>query len=155
MSAKQIRIASEADIPEMHRIRMSVRENRLSDPSKVQPGDYRPMIGERGRGWVAEVDGQMAGFAVADQSRANIWALFVDPGFEGRGIGRALHDTMVDWLFTGGEEQVWLSTAPGTRAERFYTSAGWRYTGMQDGEARFELSRQDWLTAPSPRSAKT
>lgn len=142
----QIRIASEADIPEMHRIRMSVRENRLQNPARVQPDDYRSMLADRGRGWVAEVDGQMAGFAVADLALANIWALFVDPEFEGLGIGRALHDAMLDWIFAAGAEQVWLTTSPGTRAERFYQTAGWRYAGLQDGEARYEVSRQEWLS---------
>ncbi len=35
----QIRLATEADIPEMHRIRTSVRENRLADPCLVQSND--------------------------------------------------------------------------------------------------------------------
>ena len=87
----QIRLATEADIPEMHRIRMSVCENRLADPSLIQPSDYRAMLAEHGRGWVAETGGRIVGFAVADLSRRNVWALFVDPAFEGRGAGRRLH----------------------------------------------------------------
>lgn len=147
----QIRIATDADIPEMHRIRMSVRENRLLDPATVQPDDYRPMLHDRGRGWVAELDGRMLGFAVADRSRANVWALFVDPAFEGRGVGRALHDTMMSWVFTADVERVWLGTDPGTRAARFYSAAGWRLVGTQHGESRYELSRKEWL-ARRPRS---
>ena len=140
----KIRTASEADVPEMHRIRLSVRENRLPDPSLVQPDDYLPMLTSRGRGWVAELDGTIAGFAVADRTRANIWALFVEPACEARGVGRALHDAMMDWIFGAGVERVWLSTDPGTRAERFYRSAGWRYVGDQHGEARYELSADEW-----------
>ncbi len=141
----QIRPASEADIPEMHRIRTSVRENRLAIPSLVQPGDYRAMLAEHGRGWVAESDGRIIGFAVADLSRRNVWALFVDPASEGRGAGRQLHDAMMDWMFAAGAEEVWLGTDPGTRAERFYRSAGWRFAGGEpNGEARYEMSRDDW-----------
>jgi GNAT superfamily N-acetyltransferase len=138
----QIRTASEADIPEMHRIRMSVAENRLSEPGRVQPDDYRVMLRDRGRGWVAEIDGRVVGFAVVDRSRANIWALFVDGAFERRGIGRALHDRMMDWLFATGAERAWLTTETGTRAERFYRAASWRHVGTENGEARYELSRQ-------------
>jgi GNAT superfamily N-acetyltransferase len=142
-----IRQAVEADIPEMHRVRMSVQENRLSNPALVQPEHYRPMLLQDGRGWVAEIDGRIAGFAVADLARANIWALFVDPPFEGRGVGRALHDTMMEWVFAAGAEQVWLGTSPNTRAERFYRRARWRYAGQEpNGEARFEMTRDEWMS---------
>lgn len=130
----------------MHRVRLSVRENRLSDPARVQPHHYRSMLNEHGRGWVAEVEGRIAGFAIADLSRSNVWALFVDPAFEGAGIGRRLHDAMLDGMFAAGAEQVWLSTDPGTRAERFYRSAGWRLAGREEnGELRFERSREGWI----------
>ncbi len=147
----RIYVASEADIPAMHRIRMSVRENQLSDPSLVQPRDYRSMLAEHGRGWVAEVDGRVAGFAIADRTRSNVWALFVDPTFEGRGIGGRLHDAMLDWLFAAGTQLVWLNTDPGTRAEHFYQAAGWHHTGLQaNGEARYEMSREQWLSRSLP-----
>jgi GNAT superfamily N-acetyltransferase len=140
-----VRLATAADVPAMHRIRLAVRENRLADAAAVQPDDYRAMIGRDGRGWVAEAGGKIAGFAIADLRRGNVWALFVDPGMEGRGIGRRLHDEMMDWLFAAGAPSVWLSTDPGTRAEAFYRAAGWRYAGDQRGEARYEMDRDQWL----------
>jgi len=89
------------------------------------------------------------------RSRANIWALFVDPGLEGRGAGRALHDAMIDWIFGEGLERVWLGTEPGTRAERFYRSAGWRYIGNESGDARYELTASEWTSlAGHSRRAK-
>ena len=134
-----VRVATEADIPAMHRIRLAVRENRLADPSMVQPDDYRPLLGANGRGWVAEAGGAIAGFAVADLVRRNVWALFVDPEMEGRGIGRRLHDVMMEWFAAQGVERVWLSTDPGTRAEAFYRAAGWQPAGDHHGEARYEM----------------
>ena len=141
-----IRPALEDDIAEMHRIRMSVRENQLADAAVIKPDDYRSMLNERGRGWVAEIDNRIVGFAIADLTRANIWALFVDPACERCGVGRRLHDTMLEWLFTSGAEQLSLGTEPGTRAERFYVAAGWRYGGRDaNGEARYRMSRRAWL----------
>lgn len=126
----------------MHEVRLSVRENVLSDPARITYDDTRAMIETRGRGWVVEADGRIAGFAVADHSRRNIWALFVAPAFEGRGIGRALHDAMVEWLFAVGDTPVWLTTERGSRAERFYRAAGWQWVGaVESGEIRFERTQ--------------
>lgn len=150
----QIRIAEESDIPEMHRVRTSVRENRLSDPALVRPHHYRALLRKHGRGWVAEAEGRLVGFAVADLRRSNVWALFVDPGHEGRGIGRRLHDAMMDWFFAAGAELVWLGTEPGTRAEGLYRRAGWRFVGIEpNGEARFEMSREAWLASSGSAGA--
>lgn len=140
-----VRAATEDDIPAMHAVRVAVRENRLGDPGMVTPEDYRRLIGPDGRGWVAEADGRVAGFAVGDRTRDKVWALFVDPACEGRGIGRRLHDAMMDWFFASGAETVWLSTDPGTRAEAFYRAAGWEAAGEHRGEARYEMRRARWL----------
>lgn len=136
----------------MHRVRTAVRENRLADPARVQPHHYLAMLEEHGRGWVAEAGGRILGFAVADLARCNVWALFVEPGREGGGVGRRLHDTMLAWMFEAGAERVWLTTDPGTRAERFYRAAGWRSAGGDPGgEVRLEMTRDAWL----PRSPAT
>ena len=134
-----VRIASIDDISAMHQLRLSVRENVLTDPAKVRPNDYCAFLTEKGRGWVYELDGGVVGFAIADSSTRSIWALFVRPGFEGRGIGRALHDSMLDWLFLTDRSPVWLSTQAHSRAETFYVAAGWRRVGvLANGEARYE-----------------
>jgi GNAT superfamily N-acetyltransferase len=87
-------------------------------------------------------DQRIVGFAVGNRSTQNIWALFVDPGHEGKGHGRRLHAVMVEWLFAEGVQCIWLSTAPGTRAQRFYESAGWTFCRiLPDGEAYYELRR--------------
>lgn len=76
-----------------------------------------------------------------DQDPA-IWAMFVLPGHEGRGIGHGLLEVAVNWLWSRGAERIWLSTDSGTRAERFYRDRGWLEAGRLDnGEIRFELNR--------------
>jgi GNAT superfamily N-acetyltransferase len=105
-------------------------------------GDY---LTRRGKGWVCEVDGVLAGFAIADLHGHNIWALFLRPEFQKKGIGKRLHDQMLDWYFSHITITVWLSTSPGTRAEGFYRKAGWVETGMHGkGEIRFEMTYEAW-----------
>lgn len=129
----QIRLATLDDIPAMHRVRLAVRENALLDPSRVQPADYAALLTGSGRGWVALVGDRLVGFGIANAANRNVWALFVDPGFEGRGIGRQLHDELLDWLFGLSSEPAWLTTEPGSRAEQFYRVAGWQETGWEPG----------------------
>lgn len=139
-----IRVALRDDIPAMHRIRLAVRENRLTSTA-IREEHYVPAIEETGRGWVAVEDGAVLGFAVGNRNDGNIWALFVDPIHEKRGIGRKLQEAMIAWLFQEGLDRLWLSTDPNTRARKFYEASGWRFVRiLSDGEAMYELY------APSP-----
>ena len=128
----------------MHRVRLAVRENRLSDPTKVQPEDYVTMLSSSGAGWVAKLQDRTVGFAVADLTRRSVWALFVEQGHEEIGIGRALHDTMMSWFCDQGAEEISLSTGLGTRAVRFYLAAGWEQGDVEDGELKFRISCARW-----------
>ena len=76
------------DIPQLMKVRFSVTENVLSDPSLVTEADCAEYITKRGKGWVCVVEDKIVGFAIADITGNNIWALFVQPGFDGSGIGR-------------------------------------------------------------------
>lgn len=134
-----LREARRADIPAMHRVRLAVRENRLTSTA-ITEADYVSAIEVHGKGWVIEDDGLVVGFAVGDARDGNIWALFVDPRHEGRGCGRRLHDAMVAWLAQQGLDCLWLTTQPDTRAQGFYEAAGWQCVGRTPkGELRLEL----------------
>ena len=139
MSATEtLREARADDVAGMHRVRLLVRENPLRS-AIVAEADYLPYLHDHGRGWVIEVDGGVRAFAIGDRRDGNIWALFVEPGYEGRGYGRRLHELMVAWLAAHGCPRLHLTTAAGTRAERFYERAGWRRAGIApSGEVRFE-----------------
>ncbi len=135
------REARPEDIEQMQRVRNAVQENKLSDPGLVTYQDYMDYLFVRGKGWVCEADGMITGFAIADIQEDNIWALFVLPEFEGKGIGSRLHDLMLHWYFAQNKNRVWLSTAPGTRAEAFYRRKGWIEMGTHgNGEVKFEKS---------------
>ena len=140
-----IREATPGDIAQMQLIRRMVKENILSNPGLVTDEICRTYLTERGKGWVAEAGDQILGFAIADLKDSNIWALFVHPDHEKKGIGRALHDTMLDWYFKNGKTRAWLSTGPGTRAEGFYKKLHWERTGKRpNGEVEFELTLDTW-----------
>ncbi len=113
----------------MHAVRLAVKENALRSAA-VTEASYVPAIEETGRGWVVEVEGVVVGFAVGNRVTGNVWALFVHPEHESKGYGRQLHGAMLSWLFAQGVERAWLSTEPGTRAQRFYETAGWQYQGV-------------------------
>jgi GNAT superfamily N-acetyltransferase len=140
------REAQITDIAQMQVVRNSVKENMLSNPALVPDKDVEDYITRRGKGWVCEIDGNIVGFSIADLQDHNIWALFMHPDFEARGIGKELHRLMLDWYFSQTRETVWLGTAPNSRAEKFYRMQGWKEVGMHGkGEIKFEMDFEAWV----------
>ncbi len=142
------------DIQQIQRVRNAVRENRLSDPALVSDADCADFIGRRGCGWVCEIEDEIVGFSIVDLVENNVWALFVHPDFEAKGIGKQLHAMMLDWYFSKTETTLWLGTAPGTRAEIFYQKQGWTPAGeVNKGEVKFEMTAKAWqlLSRPHPQ----
>lgn len=140
-----IREARVEDIPQIQVVRNSVRENTLSNPDLVTDKDCEEFITERGKGWVCEIERKITGFSIVDLNDNNIWALFVDPDFEKKRIGKKLHDIMLDWYFTQTKKSVWLGTSPNTRAEIFYRKSGWNEIGMHGkNEIKFEMTFDNW-----------
>jgi len=147
----KIREGKIEDIKQMQIIRNAVTENIISNPDLLPDKDYEEFMFERGRGWVCEIDNQIVGFSIVDWQENNVWALFIMPGFEKQGIGRQLHDIMVDWYFTQTKETIWLGTTPNTRAELFYRKAGWKEIGMHgEDEIKFEMTFANWSGVRKP-----
>jgi GNAT superfamily N-acetyltransferase len=126
--AATIRRATEVDRDRVNEIRFSVTENVLRDPSRVTVADYKWFEQNPGV-WVWEEKGRILGFSAADTRDGTIWALFIDPVHEGRGIGRALFAKACDVLRENGHRTASLTTQPGSRADRFYQRAGWKVIG--------------------------
>ena len=104
-----------------------------------------------GRIWVWEEAGAVQAFAAGDVRDGWIWALFVAPEYEGRGIGRALLSMACETLRNAGYTVANLSTAAGTRAERFYTENGWTLvSNNRRGELLFN---KQLLIAPGCHAA--
>jgi GNAT superfamily N-acetyltransferase len=136
-----IRKATTADRSRITDIRLSVRENRLGRP--VEVAEKAKWIYGNSAFWVWEEDGVVQGFSAADPRDGTIFALFVHPDYEGRGIGRALLPRACDELRAAGYSEATLTTDPGTRAERFYRSDGWiEVRRQEDGQIVFKKPLQ-------------
>lgn len=141
MSEPSFRRADSADIPAMSAIRLAVTENVLSDPTRITPDMYEDFLDRSGRGWVAESGGEIVAFSYANKVDGSIWALFVKPGQEGRGLGKALLGLAVAWLFELGHERVHLSTGADTRADRFYAMEGWHRQPLSATEIMYARNK--------------
>jgi GNAT superfamily N-acetyltransferase len=142
----RFREASPSDMPGISRVRTSVTENLMTRDQLERRGITEASVAASflvdSRGWVAEHDGQIVGFSIADRKSHSIFALFVLPAFEGQGIGSRLFDLATQWLWANGSDRIWLTTAQGTRAARFYERRGWIANGRgQHGDVRYEQVR--------------
>ena len=132
-----IRPAVRDDMPALWAVRHSVTENTLT-PGRISDEELRHSIEEGGRGWVAEEPGRIVGFSIGLNS-GNLWALFVRPEAEGRGVGSALHQAVLDWFSQQRLDRLWLTTGTETRARSFYEARGWSLAGPHGSdEVRLE-----------------
>ncbi len=140
-----IREATLNDIKQIQIVRNAVKENTLSDPSLVTDEDCAEFLFDRGKGWVCVMDNIVVGFSIVDMQENNVWALFLLPEMEHKGIGTALHNIMLDWYFTQTQKTLWLGTTPNTRADMFYRKIGWTHVGMHgSNEIKFEMQFEEW-----------
>ena len=143
------RRARPADAAALFRVRVSVRENYQSEAGLaevgVTPGSVAALLeSSDARGWCIEADGAIVAFALARVSERDLFALFVDPGHQGRGYGTALLARAVRWLHASGIDTARLSTGRRTRAIDFYLKRGWRdVSAATFGDAVLESPR--WL----------
>jgi len=122
-----------SDLKEIYRIRQSVSENILEHSYHDFVELAIPFIDD-GNAWVWEENGIVVGEIAFDLDKSYIEVLYVDPGAEGKGIGRALLRKCCLELKKYGHKEVTLSTSPGTRAERIYIQSGWVEIGVDSDE---------------------
>jgi GNAT superfamily N-acetyltransferase len=103
------------DLPQITIVRTSMRENHLSVAQLAERGITEQLIaaemvsGDLGC-WVAEAQGTVVGFSMADRYKANIFALFVLPDHEGHGHGSALLSQCETWLKSHRSSEANLCT---------------------------------------------
>ena len=139
------REATPNDIAQIQLVRNSVKENVLTNPDLVTDHHYLDFLTNSGKGWICEIENKIVGFSIVNLKEQNVWALFIDPDYEGMGIGKQLQKIMLDWYFDQTSDNIWLGTDPKTRAEYFYRKSGWNEIGTHgDGEIKFEMTIEKW-----------
>ncbi len=94
-------------------------------------------------------EGAIRGFATTGPARdgadaGELMALYVEPEFWSRGLGRALLGAARDRLVQQGYERAVLWVLEGnTRADRFYRADGWSPDGTRRAEAIWGVEAGD------------
>lgn len=143
----ELRIATAADVETLFDIRTSVTQNHLSREQMaglgITPEALSSILEQEPCAWIAHRNGEAAGFAMVDGEIGEVFALFIRPGFESLGIGRALMARAEEYLFER-HALIWLVTDgnPGIRANGFYQRLGWQRVGRVDArDVRYEKHR--------------
>ena len=144
-----LRPATEADVEALFTIRTSVRENHQSRAELarigVTPGSVARMLRTDCAAWLVEIRGEPVAFSMANATDRSVFAMFVRPGYEGQGFGRALMQCAEEWLFARGADEIWLATGsnPSLRAHGFYRHLGWEEAGkLADGQVKYAKKRK-------------
>lgn len=128
----QIRRAEVGDIEGIFSVRTRVVENHMTHAELAEIGvtatALPAMLDGPGCGWVALDGASVVAFAMANAQQASIFALFVLPAYENRGLGRRLLHAAEQWLRAQGCLHLWLETDANdhVRAHGFYRHLGWR-----------------------------
>jgi len=141
-----IRVATPDDIDTLFAIRTSVVQNHLSREQMtalgITPQVLADSIREAPCVWIAEVEGRPVAFSMVDRAAGEVFAMFVQPGYEGLGLGRRLmavaeaalfeqHERL--FLITDGRDEI--------RANGFYQRLGWSMVARVEGDdVRYEKS---------------
>lgn len=139
------RPAQTSDIDSIFDVRTSVVENHLSREEMQQLGITESVVADMIEhslcAWVAAVNDKTIGFSMILADEGCLFAAFVLPEYEGRGIGRRLVQLAEHELFKQ-HEIVWLETDKNSRAAQFYVQLGWGNKKDINGtDIRLEKSR--------------
>ncbi|ESA38198.1 gcn5-related n-acetyltransferase [Leptolyngbya sp. Heron Island J] len=155
-----IRIAQLDDIETLFDIRTSVTENHQSRAEiaalGITPESIAEMLQTDCCAWIAEIDHQAVGFAIANKTDKTIFGIFILPDYEACGAGRRLMQAAEDWLWAAGIPEIWLVTEndPNLRAYGFYLHLGWIPVGIESegpfaGEMKFIKKQNSRLCCQS------
>ncbi|MDY0927028.1 GNAT family N-acetyltransferase [Pantoea trifolii] len=140
-----VRTARLSDIEGMFDVRTSVIENHLSREEMrhmgITEGVVGDMIGKILCAWVATENNKIIGFSMILPDEGCLFAAFVLPEYEGKGIGRRLVTLAEQELFQH-HEIAWLETDKNSRAAKFYMQLGWgNETELNGTDIKLEKSR--------------
>jgi len=153
-----IRLIEASDVSELIELRAFTRENAYSRDALREVGITEESTAARlrttHRGWLCEMDGTKAGFAIGDGSTGELWVIAVLPEYEGRGVGTALLDAVEAWLVSRGWGELWLWTSsdPKKRAFSFYIRHGWVVSETKDDIVYMKKKTPNQSSEPTPSS---
>jgi ribosomal protein S18 acetylase RimI-like enzyme len=129
----------------MFDVRTSVIENHLSREEMRQMGITESVVGDMVEkslcAWVATENNKIIGFSMIFPDEGCLFAAFVLPEYEGKGIGRRLVMLAEQELFQH-HEIAWLETDKNSRAAKFYMQLGWgNETDLNGTDIKLEKSR--------------
>lgn len=91
--------------------------------------------------WVATENNKIIGFSMILPDEGCLFAAFVLPEYEGKGIGRRLVMLAEQELFQH-HDIAWLETDKNSRAAKFYMQLGWgNETDLNGTDIKLEKSR--------------
>lgn len=127
------------DTPACVILRGKTRENAFSverlAEAGVTPEGWQAAIADGSLpGHVATVGDEIVGYCFGERETGEIVVLALLPDYEGRGVGRALLNLVVDELTALGFTRLFLgcSSDPAVRSYGFYRHLGWTSTGTFD-----------------------
>jgi len=108
----------------------------FDSPQRIRAIEHRHAHQTTKRTWVAKLStGQVVGFAGASSDEPKeILAMYVDPDFQGQGIGHQLMQTALDWLGPSSEIELHV-VAYNDKAIKFYQGFGFIATGATESLA--------------------
>lgn len=133
-----------ADLPALYDIRFSVQENRIH-PHQVHLLDRSLLLDQisQGGGCICESKSEQSAVGICVPimgAKPMISVLFIRPSHHGRGIGKRLLQSSVDWLQQKGATEAYLVTDPGSKADHFYQGLGWTRGGFDKFGVQVEFT---------------
>lgn len=140
-----VRTARLSDVEGMFDVRTSVIENHLSREEMREIGITEGVVGDMIEkslcAWVATENNKIIGFSMILPDEGCLFAAFVLPEYEGKGIGRRLVMLAEQELFQH-HDIAWLKTDKNSRAAKFYMQLGWgNETDLNGTDIKLEKSR--------------
>jgi GNAT superfamily N-acetyltransferase len=140
-------MATVEDVESLFEIRTSVAQNHLSreqmDALGITAQVLNSAIKEGPCVWIAEVDERPVAFSMIDRDEGEVFAMFVRPAYENRGLGRLLMAAAEAELFRA-HERIFLVTdgRQEIRANGFYQRLGWTVVArVHARDVRYEKRR--------------